>query len=234
MSLPLWVIPMAPPRERPRPALFEGMPDDDVRAILSHATVGDYPAQSWLYRQGEPATEFFLVQSGLVRLRQMTEEGDNILVRFIAPGEVFGYFSLALGALNVVSAHAIQPCRVAVWDQTTALQLLQTVPRAALNLFNIAAHDVAYSYDRTCRLVTNPVRRRVQWALAELVRTIGVHTPQGGVIALAIGQRDLAEFTDTNIFTVSRELGKLECQGVIERGRGRIVVLQPAKLLEKW
>jgi CRP-like cAMP-binding protein len=213
-------------------ALFNGMPDDDVTVLLSHAAICDYPARCWVFRQGEPAREFFLLLTGLVRLSQLTEQGDEILVRLVVPGEVFGYLALVPGERYAVMAQVIQPGRLVAWSQTTMLQLLQASPQAAANLIKIALRDAASSYDRTRRLIADPVRRRVLWALAELVRTIGVRTPHE-MIVLDIRQRDLADFVGTNIFTTSRELSKLECQGMLKTGRGHILVLQPEKILEE-
>jgi CRP-like cAMP-binding protein len=213
-------------------ALFNGMSDDDVKVMLSHAAVADYPAQTWLYRQGDPASNLFLLQSGLVRLSQLTPKGEEVLELFVTPGGMFGYYSLSPGVLNGVSAQVIRPSRLVVWDQNIALHLLHTTPRLALNLFNLAMHDIAFLNDRTRRLVADSVERRVQWALAELVRTIGVCTSQGVGMVLDIGHRELADLAGTTIFTVSRRLNWLERQGVLKTGRGHIMVLQPEKILE--
>lgn len=211
-------------------ALFHGLQDREVSAMLNKATRADYPPRSWLYRQGDPAGRFFFVESGLVRLSRLTPEGEDILVRFTKPGEVFGYFGLALVGPNMLSAQVIEPSQLLVWNREIALQLLQCIPMAAVNLFNIAVQDVVYFYNRSLRLMTQHVGRRVEWALSELVRTVGVSTPAGVVIAHGVGQRQLAELAGTTIFTVSRELTKLQRQGILEKQRGRIVVAQPAKL----
>jgi CRP/FNR family transcriptional regulator, nitrogen oxide reductase regulator len=211
-------------------ALFQGLGEDEVRALRDRAVFADYAPRTWLYRQGEPARQLFLVESGLVRLSQLTPEGDDVLVRFVKPGEVFGYFSVATGGINVVSAQVVQPGRLAVWEREAALEFLHSIPSAAVNLFNIAVRDVVYFYERTRRLLTQPVGRRVEWALSELVRTIGVRSRAGVVITHGIAQRELAELAGTTIFTVSRELTKLERQGILQKQRGRIVVLQPENL----
>ena len=211
-------------------ALFHGLQDSEIHGLLDVATRADYPAHGWVYRQGDPARHFFLVESGLVQLRLLTAEGGDILIRFVKSGEVFGYLTLSLAGLNTESAQVIQPSRLVVWERDIALQLLQTIPKAAINLFNIAARDSIYFYDRSRRLLTQDVGRRVEFALSELVRTIGIPTPGGIEIAHGIGQRELAELAGTTIFTVSRELTKLERLGILEKQRGRIVILQPEKL----
>jgi CRP-like cAMP-binding protein len=211
-------------------ALFNGLAEDEIRAMLDKASWADYPARSWLFRQGEPGRQFFFVESGLIRLNQLTADGEDILVQFVKPGEVFGYFALTLRGHNAVSAQTMQPSRLVVWDRETALQLLQSTPKAAMNLFNIAVQEVVYFYDRTRHMMTQGVGGRVKWALSELVRSTGISTPAGVVITNGIGQRELAELAGTTIFTVSRELTKLQRQGILQKQRGRIVVLQPDKL----
>ncbi|MGA1999639.1 MAG: Crp/Fnr family transcriptional regulator [Terriglobales bacterium] len=211
-------------------ALFHGLQDGEIHALLDVATRADYPAQSWVYRQGDPARHFFLVESGLVQLRLLTAQGEDVLIRFVKSGEVFGYLTLSLAGSNAESAQVIQPSRLVVWERDIALQSLQTIPKAAINLFNIAARDSVYFYDRSRRLLTQDVGRRVEFALSELVRTMGISTPGGIVVAHGIGQRELAELAGTTIFTVSRELTKLQRQGILEKQRGRIVVLQLEKL----
>jgi CRP-like cAMP-binding protein len=211
-------------------ALFHGLLDGEIHGLLDVATRADYPAHSWVYRQGDPARHFFLVESGLVQLRLLTGESQDILIRFVKSGEVFGYLTLSLAGANAESAQVVQPGRLVVWERDIALQLLQAIPKAAINLFSIAARDSVYFYDRSRRLLTQDVGRRVEFALSELVRSMGISTPGGIVIAHGIGQRELAELAGTTIFTVSRELTKLQRLGILEKQRGRIVVLQPHKL----
>lgn len=212
------------------PALFHDLQNREVRAMLDLATRAEYPSQSWVYRQGDQARHFFLLESGLVQLRLLTADGEDILIRFVKSGEVFGHFTLALGGSNAESAQVIQPSHLVVWERDIALQLLQSIPKAAINLFDIAVRDSAYFYDRSRRLLTLDAGHRVTFALCELARTIGISTPGGVVITHGIGHKELAELAGTTIFTVSRELTKLQRQGILEKRRGRIVVLQLEKL----
>ena len=93
----------------------------------------------------------------MVQLRLLTAEGEDILIRFVKSGEVFGHFTLASGGSNVESAQVIQPSQLVVWERDIALQLLQTIPKAAINLYDIAVRDSVYFYDRSRRLLTQDV-----------------------------------------------------------------------------
>jgi CRP-like cAMP-binding protein len=214
-------------------ALFEGVPDEDITAMLSQGAIVDYASRTWLYRQGESAGAFYVLQSGLVRLAATTSERADVLIRFVTAGEVFGYFAVAVGESNVVSAQVVEPSRLVVWDRETARKLLQTIPLVGANLLTIAVRDILYFHDHTRRLKDATVRERVGWALAEIARTAGVRTASGIEISHKISQRDLADLAGTTVFTVSRELGKLEEQGIVEKSRSRMVVLKPDMLVKK-
>ena len=67
-----------------------------------------------LARQGEPARHFYLVESGFLKLLQLTAEGTELIVRFVSPGEPFGGV-VALGDARypvtaVVAAAIRRPC----------------------------------------------------------------------------------------------------------------------------
>jgi CRP/FNR family transcriptional regulator, nitrogen oxide reductase regulator len=210
--------------------LFQGLSTDELRRMLEASSEAEYRVGEWLYAQGEAARNLHYLASGLIKLYEIAPCGKETLVRFISPGEVFGYFGL-VGGTNIASARVARPSRVRTWDAPTALDLLQHIPKAATNLFAITVRDVMYFYERVRQLRTEPVDKRVRWALSELMRAIGRKGSDGAVIVQHdTGQRELAELASTTIYTVSRELSKLEREGILQKVRGRIVVLRPEEV----
>ncbi len=212
------------------PLLFHGLSEPEIRVILDAAIPRVYSRREWLNHQGDSFDKLCLVQSGLLRITQLLPEGEEILIRLIGPGDVFGYHSLHLDHPSICSAQTMQRSELLVWESQLALDILQSIPTAAVNLFRIAVRDVVYFYDRAVRLQTQPVAQRVEWALSELARVIGLSEGGSLIINEGVGQRELAELAGTTIFTVSRELGKLQRQGILDKERGRIVVHHADKL----
>jgi CRP-like cAMP-binding protein len=71
-------------------AIFEGLSSVDLKRVLSRASLQTVPTGALLFRQGDPATEIFLLESGRVRLNEVTMDGRELLIRFVRPGEVCG------------------------------------------------------------------------------------------------------------------------------------------------
>jgi CRP/FNR family transcriptional regulator, nitrogen oxide reductase regulator len=217
-------------KHRGPPALFEGMSDAEIQLMMDRATEQEFAARSWIFRQGDRLGNLCLVMSGLIRLSQITPEGGDILVRFVGPGEIFGYFRFSTQGPNLISAQAFQDSRLACWDQSSAVELLRAIPRSAINLLNITIRDVAYFYERSRGLLTDTAGRRVRRALLELARTAGNQTGRGVELVRGIGQREVAELAGTTIFTANRELGKIQREGIVEKSRGQIRVLKLEEL----
>jgi CRP-like cAMP-binding protein len=211
---------------------FNSLSEKDILTILGRSRSEEFPSRRWIFREGDPARHLYILESGLVRLSQATAEGEDVLVRLVKPGEVFGYFSVLPVGLNPVACQVIQPSRLRSWDREVAMQLLESYPRAAVNLLHLALHDITCSFERMRRLVTQPVGERVAWAVSELMHAAGVASSAGVVISGGMTQREIADIAATTIFTVSRELSTLERRGLLQKQRNRIVVLQPEKLLE--
>lgn len=211
--------------------LFAGLREDEIEKILSAAESQHHPPGTTLYRQGELSTRIYLVRSGLVRLSQITTGGEDVLIRLAGPGEIFGYAALALNQFqSAASVQVLRPSSLAAWNLRTVLGLLTEIPHLAFNLFTIASHHATFFYNRTLLLQTKPAGQRVAWALAELAQTIGTPSASGVVVVDDGVQRELAELAGTTIFTVSRELGKLERKGILSKERGRILIHLPQKL----
>lgn len=76
-----------PPILRAAPA-FEGLSEDSITKILARGRFRDYQTKSWLYRQGDAARHFFLLESGLVSFERSNTWGgqDNRSLRCTGGG----------------------------------------------------------------------------------------------------------------------------------------------------
>jgi CRP/FNR family transcriptional regulator, nitrogen oxide reductase regulator len=160
----------------------------------------------------------------------VTTFGDETLLRFIYPGDTMGCVAIAEMDYQVASAQALRPCRTWIWSREAALKLLREVPIAAVNLISAMVRDYYHYYQQVRRLRTDPLDRRIEWSLLELSRALGESTSEGTIIEVS-GYRQLAELAGTNIYSVSRELSKLERRGILRKYRGRIVLIAPERLL---
>jgi CRP-like cAMP-binding protein len=81
-----------------RSDLFAPLGGDDLRAVAAAARRRHVPAGAAVVRQGEAGSSLFVVAEGLLDVAIAFRESQPRPVRALAPGEMFGEFSLLTGA----------------------------------------------------------------------------------------------------------------------------------------
>lgn len=211
--------------------LFHGLGPDDLRRIVRAAHTRTVHRDEFFFHQGDAATTLYILIDGEARLLQITPEGNQVLLRFIAPGEMFGGVAFLGEAAYPASAQAVSECAAASWDGETIKRLMEQCPPLAFNAMRHMAGVIEELQDRVRELSTERVERRIANALLRLVQQTGQKTPEGVLIALPLSRQDLAEMTGTTLYTVSRTLSRWEQDGIIDAGRERVLIRVPHRLV---
>ena len=80
--------------------LFAGLDAAELDDLLREARSVRHPKDSKVFEQGSEAHSFFLLLHGHVRAEKNTPDGQQIVVRYVSAGEVFGV-APAIGFLQV-------------------------------------------------------------------------------------------------------------------------------------
>lgn len=211
--------------------IFLGLDDVALAEVLAAAAPAGAATGEAYVCQGEPAHRFYLLLTGRVRLSQVTPEGQQVVMRFVAPGEEFGIVAV-LGRLPYpVTAEAVEPALALAWSGEVFNRLILRHPQIALNGMAMLAERVQEFQDRLREAGTQRVERRVANVLLRLARQAGRAVEAGVLIDLPLSRQDLAEMTGATLFTVSRILAAWEERGFISSARKRVTLLRPHALV---
>jgi CRP-like cAMP-binding protein len=210
--------------------LFAGLGPRELDAILKEARAVRYPKDTAVFEQGGEPHSFFVLLHGHLRVIRTTPDGDQVVVRYIAPGEVFGVaIQLGLKAYPATAVAAVDSVALA-WPSSAWPRLTELHPALAMNTLQTVGSRLQDANTRVIEMSTEQVERRVARALLRLVKQAGRKVERGVEIDFPISRQDIAEMTGTTLHTVSRILSGWEQQGLVESGRQRIVVRDPHKL----
>jgi CRP-like cAMP-binding protein len=211
--------------------LLTGLSRDEAREVVTHASRREWNAGSWVYRQGDAATQVYMLESGRVKIFQTGTRGAPVMVRFNAPGNVFGHAAILNKVSYICSALGVTSCRTLAWSTATVWQLMRDYPRLAENVLRTLLTQVVQLQDRCLNLASESVERRLARSLSQLGLSIGRKSGRAVVISEGFAAKDLADLSGTTIFTVSRVLGEWERRGLVKKGRGWVAVLDLDGLL---
>ena len=151
-------------------ALFTGLDGSALLSVSEAARIRETKAGVSFFREGDPAESFFVVQSGSVKLTQVTPEGHQVVLRLISAGDPFGGVAAFGGGTYPVSAEAVTDVTALEWPGAVMASLMETYPKLAINAARFVAarlHELQVQYRQ---LATEKVERRVARALLRLPR----------------------------------------------------------------
>jgi len=214
-----------------RSELFIGVEEEKLQGIfnLGHRCV--YKSGATLFREGDPAAKSYLVMKGRFKLSKLHEEGKEAIVRYINPGEMMAAVSAFKGKNYPVTAQAIGLSEAVGWGREAMLEFMAAYPQIAINLLGMVVERLDDIQSRYLELQAERVEQRVARALLRIMKQAGRRTEMGILIDFRLSRQDLADYTGTTLYTVSRTISSWEKKGWIRSGREQIIIADPHALV---
>lgn len=213
--------------------LFAGV---DRPALVTVAeAAGEHPIAKGdrLFRQGDEATHSYLVAWGRIRLDQTTGDGQNVVLRYMGPGDLIGTVAVLRRKPYPATPVVIEDGMTLVWSAARKAELITGHPQLAANAIDLIGGRMEELQERLREIATQRVERRIAATLLRLVRQSGRRVDNGVEIPYVVTRHELAEMTATTLHTVSRTLAAWEHEGVLSGKRAEnIVVLKPHRLVQ--
>lgn len=211
--------------------LFAGMSPDDLDEILREAQVLRYAKGANVFEQDAEAHSFFVLLHGHLRVYRLTPDGQQVVVRYVSPGEVFGV-AMAIGRNRYPgTAAAVVDSIALAWASAAWPRMVARHPALAANTMQMIGSRLQEQNTRVVEMSTEQVERRIAHTLLRLAGQAGRKVEAGVQIDFPISRQDVAEMTGATLHTVSRILSAWEEKGLVEGGRQRITLRDPHRLM---
>lgn len=214
-----------------RVRLFQQLPPATLKELAGHFRPRQVERDEFVFLEGEPAEALNLLATGRIKVVRETEDGREVILRLIGPGEIFG----AAGGWG----EPVYPASAVAQERGVVLQLpahefpalIAAHPDLAMAVIRELGHRLREAEARIRELQTERVERRIARVLVRLANKSGVRTAQGIEVQVPLSRQDLAEMAGTTLSTASRTLSAWHRQGIIAAGRVRVTILKPHALV---
>lgn len=213
--------------------LFNGLMPEEREAVAREAHERPLKKGEVLFRQGEDATHNYVLGWGRLRLDQTTPEGQNVVLRYMGPGDLVGTVAVLRRIPFPATPTAIEDCMLLAWSAGRTADLMGSYPGIAINAIAVVGGRIEELQDRLREVATQRVERRIASTLLRIVRQSGRRVEGGVEIPFVISRNELAEMTATTLHTVSRTLAAWEHEGILTGKRTtHLLIVQPHRLVE--
>lgn len=209
--------------------LVAGVPEEEVRRLLSVARRRRFSRHEVVFHRDDPADSLHLVSKGRFAIRIMTPLGETVTIGVRGPGDSFGEMALvADGMKRSATIEALEEAETFAVYMTDFQRVRKEHPSVNRVLIGFLAEEVRRQNELLLEALYVPVERRVLRRLAELS---ALYATSGSVIPLT--QEQLAEMAGTSRATVNRVLREEQEHGTVELRRGKIVVLDAEEIARR-
>lgn len=213
-----------------RTELFRGVPPAALRAAAGSAGRRRVAAGETVLRQGDASTMIYVLLVGRLCATQTAPDGQQVIIRYLGPGEVAGYAAFAGADSYPGTVTAVDDSHLLCWSRTAMMALMREYSAIAINAAGLLGGRYHEMQLRLRELSTERVEQRLAHTILRLAAQAGRRTAHGIEIAFPLSRQDLSEMAGTTLHTVSRTLSAWEEQGVVRSGRRRVVVVAPDTL----
>lgn len=208
--------------------IFSALEPKHLAPLAEIAHRQHYRKGQTIFYRGDPGNAMYLLIKGSVMMTLPSEDGAEVIVATVRPGDQFGELAVLDGGARYVTAVATEPTEVLAIRREDLLAFLRTHADAglaiALGLCARLRHvtdllaDIAF-LDLLCRLAKR---------ICQLAGVFDAPSPESPEVH--VSQEALAEMVGATREAVNKQLAKLREMGLIETGRGYLRILRPLRL----
>ncbi|NUB15670.1 cyclic nucleotide-binding domain-containing protein [Azospirillum brasilense] len=213
-------------------ALFRSLSPDALRALEDRCLWRRVEAGQWIIDFEDEGTDVFIVAAGLVRVTIRAISGRTVILRDIPAGEFFGELAAIDGKARSAGIVAVTNATVACMPAALFRDCIHRHPDVCDQVMVLLAREIRKLATRVNEFNTLDVRHRIYAELLRLARPDG-RGEHSATISPPPPHADLAARVSTRREAVSRELSALERDGLLEKRRGALVLLDTRRLRER-
>ncbi len=210
---------------------FSNLPAEAGEALARHLNRRSYTTGQVICLEGDPGEFVYLLEKGWVKAIRTALDGREQAAMFLHDGEIFGDEAVFSGAAYPVTVIALE--KISAWAVEAApfKDLARQHSSLALACLDHLSTRVLYYVQLVEDLGLRSVQSRIAHTLlnhAELREGVLI-IPRRSWTTLD----EMAARLGTVRDVLSRSLNALETEGILRLERSQIIILDPAKLMER-
>jgi CRP/FNR family transcriptional regulator, dissimilatory nitrate respiration regulator len=208
--------------------LFMVLPAADIAAVAAFALTKHLAKGDYLFREGDPAHGFYVVQQGRINVHRVSAAGKEQVIHVFRPVESFAEATLASEGGYPADARATEASVVLLIPKRDFIELLRSRPELALRMLGSMSQHLRVLVGLLDDLALKDSETRVaNWLLKRCPRPL---PNESVVVQLDRTKRVLAAELGATSETLSRTLAKFRDQTLLKVSGRTITITQPRKL----
>jgi CRP-like cAMP-binding protein len=203
--------------------IFQDLSKAEMQEMDRTTTMSTCQRGKIFYQPEDTSEVLFILKKGRVQLYRISPEGKKLIVSTIDAGTIFGEMAIIGQKMHNTFAEAVDDCLLCVMSRHDVERLILSKPQVALRIMDLMADRLTEAETRLEDMAFKSIPARLAALLLRL------QEEQGDTI-YGYTHQDLAEAVGTYRETTTQTLNEFKAEKLIDIGRKRIEILDPAGL----
>lgn len=212
-----------------RVAIFADLSPTELQFLAERSVPRDYAPGELIFSEGEMCAGLFVVEKGHVRIFKSSPNGREQVLSVDGPGSSIAELPVFDGGNYPASTSAVDHARVYFVSKQDFYSLCLVHPKVALKVLKVVGARLRRLVGIIEELSFTTVRSRL---IANLLRLAarGKKSPTGVEVQLPASNQELASQIGTVRELVSRNLSRMQAEGLIHMDGKTLVIPDVARL----
>ncbi len=207
---------------------------EEIQTFNENVICRSYDAGDFVFYEKDDCKGLYFVESGLVGVKKIDAEGEQVLLRLASEGDTLGYRPLLAGEHHRAGAEVIQAAKVCFLPKAVMRRLLISNPELGAGFLQRTAKALGEADERFFESVSLPARVRLMHLLMLLRDRCGRIVDDGSLfLELPITRRELASMLGIRAESLSRLVREIEDEGLAHFSGSQITIIDPETLLKE-
>ena len=215
-------------------SIFWDLNENDLGHIADKMVAKHFENGNYIFLEDSDGEQCFFVLEGSVKVTRLSKDGREVILAMLNEGDFFGEMSLLDGESRSANVIALEKTKVLTLDRNDFIAVVNDYPQIAVQLLKELARRLRKSDRQIASLSLSDAEKRIALCIIRFADEQGVI--QNGKVSIPKTpiQQDIANMAGTSRETVSRALGLLEKEDLIERHGRELVILDYKKFIKEF
>lgn len=214
-------------------SMFQILSPEEMQEIDSHTVMREVPEKQVIYLSEDEAKHIYILKKGKVKISRLSEDGREVILGILGPGEVFGELSLIdqekRDEIAIVTENALV-CKISTDKFEKMMQQNKALNFQITKFIGLRLKKIQ---NRLGNIIFNTSEQRIRNFIKEMAHDFGRNIPgEKGQweIRLRLTHQEVGKLTAASRQTVTTVFNELEKKDIISYSRNRILVKDIEKL----
>lgn len=204
--------------------IFETLDDDCLQPLTRVAMLRKIPRHTVVLSAGDRTDNIYFVLSGALKVQVSDEEGREVILSMLGPGELFGEMGVLDDHPRSATVLAVESSEVVMMGKEHFKQCLAANPDVSLFIMRNLTRRLRLADRSIESLALLDVYGRVARLLLEAADTVDGRK----VVTRKVTKQDIAKMIGASREMVSRVMRDLTAQGLIHEQDGQLILVDLA------